>query len=183
MLCQKILKKNASRNDASRHMEFLTKPTSLSNPCKLSSTSHCFRFHVLRASAQCYIWKNALSQQIENLDYCSFGYYNGEEGKLCPILMTQEATPPDLIRPCKCKKCARTSCLCRFANIPCCNFCQCTKNDCQNPQNQHDCGIWRVYVQLCCKNFVKGKGFIWHSIIFLNYMIVDNLRNCSATEV
>ena len=44
--------------------------------------------------------------------------------------------PDELPEPCTCGKCARESCACRYADIPCCVYCKCKREDCcQNPNN------------------------------------------------
>jgi hypothetical protein len=73
-------------------------------------------------------WRNSLQRYSSPIELKGFT----EEGNV--IAMTQEEVPKDLHGPCKCKKCARKTCLCIKNNIKCCNFCSCGNGtECRNP--------------------------------------------------
>lgn len=95
-------------------------------------TSDALHLHLLRATVQTFIWKNAHQTQLEPIDYSLFGYEENN-GDLRPRQMTKPRLPESLIQPCKCTSNCRTiSCSCKKSESPCISLCKCINNDCLN---------------------------------------------------
>ncbi|KAK0070828.1 hypothetical protein PV326_002039, partial [Microctonus aethiopoides] len=85
--------------------------------------------HALRASAQTYVWKQALNPQYKTLDFTQFGYKK-ENDTLLPLFINKSSFPTDLKKPCNCKKACKTkACYYRKNNISCILLCGCDSED------------------------------------------------------
>lgn len=127
----KIVKKKGSSCNESRHLHFLSNPSALNDISSLPCTSDSFEQHVLRCSAQLYYWKNSTTAFVEPLDLTNYGFYHDDSSNLRPRFMTLPPLPENLIDPCKCKNCSKTSCACFKHKLSCCTYCVC-KEKCKN---------------------------------------------------
>lgn len=97
-------------------------------PC----TSDALYLHTLRASAQTYIWKNAIHSQYKELDLTHFGY-TYKDNKLLPVFMSKNPLPDKLVKPCNCQKSCKTKmCNCKKNGVSCVPMCGCDLDYCKN---------------------------------------------------
>lgn len=127
-----ILGKKGDTADEARQIIFTRSFGSNINLSKIPCTSDSLHLHALRASAQTYIWKQALNPQYEILDFTQFGYKK-ENDFLLPLFMNKSSLPTDLKKPCNCKKTCKTkACYCKKNNISCILLCGCDSEECKN---------------------------------------------------
>lgn len=97
-------------------------------PC----TSDALYQHTLRASAQTYIWRNAINPTYKPLDFTTFGY-KLDDGALLPVFMTKNSVPENLVKPCNClKTCVTKMCNCKKNGVVCVPLCGCNLEFCEN---------------------------------------------------
>ena len=98
---------------------------------KLPPTNDSFMLHLQRAAHQLIIWKQSCqpTQMIPNP--VEYGYYKDENNNVCPKLMTQEISAPELLNnlSCDCEDFCTGDCLCVVNNQPCTSICGCGKED------------------------------------------------------
>lgn len=105
------------------------------NLLKVICTSDALHLHILRASAQTYVWVNADQTLLQPIDYTFLGYERKDD-KLYPRQMTKQPLPELLIQPCKCtSNCKTMACSCKKLQIDCISLCKCINNDCQNKKD------------------------------------------------
>lgn len=105
------------------------------NLLKVICTSDALHLHLLRASAQTYVWVNADQTLLQPIDYTFLGYERKDD-KLYPRQMTKQPLPELLIQPCKCtSNCKTMACSCKKLQIDCIALCKCINNDCQNKKD------------------------------------------------
>ena len=68
---------------------------------KIICTSDALHLHLLRASAQTYVWINTDETLLQPVDYTLFGYER-KDCKLYPRQLTKRPLPELLSKPCKC---------------------------------------------------------------------------------
>ncbi|XP_057301782.1 uncharacterized protein LOC130636171 isoform X2 [Hydractinia symbiolongicarpus] len=102
---------------------------------KLPPTSSSAILHIKRSYLQTYVWLHAPFVRSIDIDPTHYGYVLDEEGDcLKPKITEDDVLPDDLPQPCNCLKCARANvCICRINNINCCQYCNCKREECQNP--------------------------------------------------
>lgn len=102
------------------------------NLLKVICTSDALHLHLLRATAQTYVWIIADRTLFQPIDYTLFGYEKKNDN-LYPRQMTKKPMPEFLIQPCKCASDCRTmACSCKKSQLNCILLCKCINNDCQN---------------------------------------------------
>lgn len=91
-----ILGKKGNAADEARQIIFSRCFITNINLSKIPFTSDALHLHALiRASAQTYIWKNALNPHCETLDFTNFGY-KLENDTLLPLFINKIPFPTDL---------------------------------------------------------------------------------------
>lgn len=91
-----ILGKKGNAADEARQIIFCRCFGTTIHLSKIPFTSHALHLHALtRASAQTYIWKNALNPQCETLDFTNFGY-KLENDYWLPLFINKIPFPTDL---------------------------------------------------------------------------------------
>lgn len=105
------------------------------NLLRVICTSDALHLHMLRASAQTYVWINADRTQLPVIDYTLLGYEK-KDGNLYPRQQTKGPLPELLIQPCKCSSnCHTKACSCKKVELNCISLCKCCNNDCQNKKH------------------------------------------------
>lgn len=100
----------------------------------LPPTSASIRLHILRAFYAVYRQVQCLNPNKLILDPLQFGYYQ-QDHYILPKMSENNLFPPidELIPNCTCKKCARKTCGCVQAGLPCISSCGCgNSSNCQN---------------------------------------------------
>ena len=115
--------------DSMRHYNFHNEERKDFNIEKLPCTSESIKLHIKRAVLQTHKWINAGTTESISLSPLNYGYeFETDSGILIPQVTPAERTLADFPQPCTCLKCARANiCLCRMKDIPCCDFCECSR--------------------------------------------------------
>ena len=121
------LRVNMHRKNISKKKRFIDLPC----------TSSAIKENIKRAYFQVRLWLEApFWNAAERLDPNDYGLIiNHEDSSITPVLFEGPQTPPDVPKPCTCKLCAKSTCRCRVLQIPCCDYCECKVDCCQNPSN------------------------------------------------
>lgn len=110
----------------------------------LPPTTNALLQHLNRAEYQTLIWLSSLQPNPEIPDPVGRGWTKGNDGSLCPVLMTMDPMPKAIAEMVKCgcksSKCA-SRCSCKAAELPCTEACLCEGDDnCHNIYKNDDVG-------------------------------------------
>ena len=103
----------------------------------LPPTSNTIKLHILRTYYVVYSQITCLNPTAYKLQATNFGFV--EQDDLLMPTKVDTLLPPfdDFIPNCNCKVCSRTTCICVAAELPCCSFCYCSRNNtCKNKYNE-----------------------------------------------
>lgn len=101
----------------------------------LPCTSNAIRENIKRAFVQAKLWlESPFGNAMETMDLELYGYERElDSGNLTPKLFDGFSRPSDVPPPCKCTNCTKKTCRCRVNDMPCIEFCNCSKSECKNP--------------------------------------------------
>ena len=105
-ICTYIFSKKLTADEL-RHKLFLQNIGFGLNLSKIICTSDALHLHLLRVSAQTYVWINGDKTLLQPIDYTLFGYER-KNGNLYPRQLTNRPLPELLIQPYKCSSNCQT---------------------------------------------------------------------------
>jgi hypothetical protein len=103
----------------------------------LPPTSSSATYHILRAFHATYMQVSCLDDKRQLLDMTKFGYSDDDDCFVPTRLLVMYPDEDELVPSCTCGKCARRTCVCTAAGIPCCIYCKCRSVANIDCRNQH----------------------------------------------
>ena len=103
----------------------------------LPPTSSSATYHILRAFHATYMQVSCFDDKRQLLDITKFGYSDDDDWFVPTRLLVMYPDEDELVPSCTCGKCARRTCVCTAAGIPCCIYCKCRSVANIDCRNQH----------------------------------------------